>query len=171
MDNTINYIEIARLTKPQGLKGDLRAQIYCDSPAVFEGFSRFYLGKDKTPIQVVMREIRKGFVVLRLEDIDNPVAAQNLVGELLFIDRAEYELPENTWFIADIIGLDVFDADSGEHYGKVLEILQNAPKDVYVVKAADGRQRLFPAIPEVLIDVDLTAGRISIRPLEGLFDD
>jgi 16S rRNA processing protein RimM len=90
---------------------------------------------------------------------------------MLYIDCEDYPLPENTWFIKDIIGLKVINADSGEVYGKVEEILQSAPKDVYVVKAENGRQLLFPAIPEVLIETDITEGIIKIRPLEGLFND
>jgi len=166
-----NYIEIAKLTKPQGLRGGLRAQLYCDSPEIFTNFKKLFIGKEKTPIKVTLSEIRKGFVILTLEDIDNIVAAENLVGEILYILREDYKLPPNTWFIGDIIGLQVIDADSGEVYGKVVEILQNAPKDVYVVKTPDNKQVLFPSIPEVLIDTDITAGVIKIRPLEGLFDE
>jgi 16S rRNA processing protein RimM len=166
-----NYLEIARLTKPQGLRGALRAQILCDSPEILRKFEGFYLGEEKSFIKVWLNEIRKGFVILTVEDIDNIVAAENLVGEILYIDREDYQLPENTWFIRDLIGLEVVDADSGEIYGKVQEILQSAPKDVYVIKSEDGRQLLFPAIPEVLINVDITSGIIKIRPLEGLFDE
>jgi len=168
------YLEMARFTKPQGLKGDLRAQIFCDSPEILEDFEQFYLGKDKTPLTVSLKEMRKGFVVLQIEDIDNVVSAQQLVGEILYIKRSDYKLPKNTWFVRDLIGLQVVDADSGEVYGNVQEILQNAPKDVYIIKTPPphkrGRQLMFPSIPEVLIDTNITEGVIKIRPLEGLFD-
>jgi 16S rRNA processing protein RimM len=165
------FLEMARFTKPQGLRGGLRAQILCDSPEVLEQFEQFYLGKDKAPIKITLSEVRKGFVVLRAEDIDNIVAAENLVGEMLYIRREDYPLPENSWFIGDLIGLDVIDADTGKLYGKVAEILQSAPKDVYVVNTGQGGQLLFPSIPEVLIDVDITGGIIKIRPLKGLFEE
>ena len=87
------------------------------------------------------------------------------------MNRNDYELSDNTWFIADLIGLDVVDADSGKHYGNVVEILQNAPKDVYVIKTPDFKTLMFPSIPEVLIDTDITEGVIKIRPLEGLFEE
>ncbi|MCL1866460.1 MAG: 16S rRNA processing protein RimM, partial [Oscillospiraceae bacterium] len=60
------HIEVAKLTKTQGLKGDLRAVLCCDSPEVLRGFKTFLLGESKTPIEVELREVRKGFVVLRL---------------------------------------------------------------------------------------------------------
>ncbi|MCL2035802.1 MAG: ribosome maturation factor RimM [Oscillospiraceae bacterium] len=171
MERTKKYIEIARLTKPQGLKGLIRAQLLCDNADVFDGFKRFYLGESKSPLTARIREIRKGFVVLELEDIDNIVTAENLVGEFLYVDRADYTLPDDSWFICDLIGLDVADADTGKHYGKVEEILQNAPKDVYVIRTPEGKQLLFPSVPEVLISVDIAGGLIKIRPLEGLFDE
>jgi 16S rRNA processing protein RimM len=173
--NNKKYIEIAKFTKPQGLRGGIRALLYCDSPDVFaelsESIGHFLLGESKTPVKVWLSEVRKGFVVLTVEDIDNAVAAENLVGEYLFIKRADYELPPDTWFIADLIGLDVTDADTGELYGKVEEILQTAPKDVYVIKTPDYKTLMFPSIPEVLIDVNITEGVIKIRPLEGLFEE
>jgi 16S rRNA processing protein RimM len=165
------YIEIAKFTKTQGLKGDIRARTYCDSPEILETFKEFYIGENKTPIGVTLVTIRKGFVILRLENIDNPIAAGNFIGEMLYVNRDELHIPENSWLIRDLIGLEVIDADSAKVYGKVHEILQNAPKDVYVIKTPQEKQLMFPSIPEVLIDVDITAGIIKIRPLEGLFDE
>jgi len=165
------YIEIAKFTKPQGLRGGIRAVALCDYPEMLEEFDSFYLGADKTPVKIWLNQVRKGFVVLTVEDIDSVVAAENLVGEYLYVLREGFPLEKDSWFIADLIGLDVVDADTGTVYGKVAEILQNAPKDVYVVQTPDRKQVLFPSIPEVLIDVDITEGVIKIKPLEGLFDD
>ena len=80
--------------------------------------------------------------------------AQKLIGQTLYIDREDAELPEDTWFIADLIGLPVYDFDSGRLYGRVKEILQNGPADVYLLSTAEGRELLFPAIPQVLKSVD-----------------
>ena len=171
LEKTNKYIEIAKFTKPQGLRGGIRAVALCDSPEMLEEFKNFYLGEEKTPIKIWLEQIRKGFVILTVEDIDSVVAAENLVGEYLYVLREDFPLEKDSWFIADLIGLEVVDADTGQVYGKVAEILQNAPKDVYVIQTPDRKQVLFPSIPEVLIDVDITAGVIKIKPLEGLFDD
>ena len=63
-----------------------------------------------------------------------------------------------------------FDADSGKCYGRVDDIYQNGTADVYSVRTPGGAQLMFPAIPEVLLNTDIEAGRITIRPLDGLFD-
>jgi len=164
------FLEIARFTKPQGLKGDLRAQLFCDSPDVLFDFDGFYMGANKSFIKAKVCELRKGFVVMSVQGVDNIEKAEKLTGETLYIDREDYKLPENTWFIKDLLGLNVVNADTGERYGVVKDILQSAPKDVYVVKSPEGRELLFPSIPEVLVDINITERIIKIRPLEGLFD-
>ncbi|MCL2632896.1 MAG: ribosome maturation factor RimM [Oscillospiraceae bacterium] len=165
------YLEIIEFTKPQGLNGLIRAKTFCDSPSVLEQFKEFFLGEGKTPLKAELVEVRKGFVILRVDGVCDIEAAQKLSGEILYINRDDYKLPEDTWFISDVIGCQVVDADTGKVYGLVDDVLQNAPKDVYSVRTPSGGQLLFPAIPEVLMSVDITAGRITIRPLEGLFEN
>ena len=88
----------------------------------------------------------------------------------LYMNRDDAELPEDTWFIADLIGLEVRDADSGRVYGKIDEVMQNGPTDVYSIKTPAGKQQLFPAIPEVLLEVNVDGGYMVIRPLPNLFE-
>jgi len=169
------YIKIAQFTKPQGLKGELRAKIFCDSPEVLESFKNYFIGNDsnetKKPIEITLKSVRKGFVVVKIYGVDDADNAEVFVGQSLYVKREDFSLPENTWFIADLIGLKVVNVDTGELYGTVEEILQNAPKDVYVIKTPGSKKLMFPSIPEVLIDTNITEGVIKIRPLEGLFDD
>ena len=164
------YIEILEITKPHGLKGEMRAKYYCDSPDEIEQYGVLYLGKEKKPVKLVSCRVSKSMVIIALEGVDTIEDAQKLSGTLLYIDREDFELDEDEWLIRDLIGLEVFDADSGERYGKVEEILQNAPTDVYCIRSDDGKQLLFPSIPEVLLDINAESGKILIRPLKGLFD-
>ena len=164
------YLEILEITKPHGLKGEMRAKYYCDDPDEIEEFDTLYLGADKKPVKLVSCRLQKNMVVIELEGISTIEEAQKLAGTLIYIDREDVELDEDVWFIRDLIGLDVFDVDTGLHYGTVEEILQNAPTDVYCIRNTEGKQLLFPSIPEVLIDVNISERKILIRPLEGLFD-
>jgi 16S rRNA processing protein RimM len=164
------YIEILEITKPHGLKGEMRAKYYCDSPDEIAEFGALYLGAGKKPVKLVSHRLQKNMIVIELEGVSTVEEAQKLSGELIYIDREDIELDEDVWFIRDLIGFDVFDADTGVHYGAVEEILQNAPTDVYSIRNTEGKQLLFPSIPEVLIDIDLSERKIFIRPLEGLFD-
>lgn len=165
------FLEMGKITKTQGLKGEVRMQYYCDSPDVLEEFDTLYMGKEKAEIVIERsRYLKSDVVVIKIEGVDTPEAAQKLIGKVLYMNRDDVELPEDVWFIQDIIGLEVVDVDSGRLYGKVDEIYQNGGADVYSLKTPDNSQLMFPAIPEVLIKTDIDEGKIYIRPLEGLFE-
>lgn len=165
------FLEAARITKTVGLRGEMRAQLLCDDCQILTDFD-LVLGKEHLPINAISAvPLKNDMCKIRLEGIETAEQAQKLVGKILYLDREDAELPEDTWFIADLIGLPVYDAESGKLYGKVTEILQNGPTDVYVLKSSEGRELLFPAIPEVLKKVDIEGERIEIVPLKGLFED
>ncbi|MCL1822975.1 MAG: ribosome maturation factor RimM [Oscillospiraceae bacterium] len=164
------YLEILEITKPHGIKGEMRAKFYCDSIEEISEYETLYFGADKKPVKLISCRANKTMVIISLEGIDTVERAQKLAGELFYINREDIILDEDTWFIQDLIGLDVFDADNGIRYGVVEEILQNAPTDVYVIRTTEGKQLLFPSVPEVLIDVNINESKILIRPLKGLFE-
>ena len=166
------YLEIGKITKLQGLKGEVRIQYYCDDAEMLEEFPELYLDKVKTPVTIEKsRYLKSDVAVIKLKGVDTPEEAQKYIGKMLYFNRDDAELPEDTWFIQDIIGLSVVDADSGRVYGKVDDIYQNGSADVYSVKTPEGKQLMFPAIPEVLLETDIDGGRLVIRPLKGLFED
>ena len=165
------YLEIGKITKLQGLKGEVRVQYYCDDPEMLCEFETLYLGKEHSPVRPKKaRYLKADVAVLKIEGVDTPEAAEKLIGKMLYFDRDDMELPEDTWFIQDVIGLDVYDADNGKLYGKVDDIYQNGSADVYSIRTPGGSQLMFPAIPDVLLETDIEGGKIVIRPLEGLFD-
>ncbi|MBQ8841588.1 MAG: 16S rRNA processing protein RimM [Ruminiclostridium sp.] len=165
------YLEMGKITKTQGLKGEVRMQYYCDSPDMLEEFDVLYMGKEKAEVEIEKsRYLKSDVAVIKIKGVDTPEDAQKLIGKILYLNRDDVELPEDVWFIQDIIGLEVVDADDGTVYGKVDEIYQNGGADVYSIKTSDGKQLMFPAIPEVLINTDVDNGKIEIRPLDGLFD-
>lgn len=165
------FLEAGRITKLQGLKGELRMQYYCDGPERLDGLKTLYLDKGKTPVGLTAsRYLKSDVTVVKLEGIDTPEDAQKLIGRTLYLNRNDLALSEDEWFIADLIGLSVVDADNGRVYGKIDEIYQNGSTDVYSLRTPEGKQYLFPAIPEVLLETDLDGGKVVIRPLPNLFE-
>ena len=108
-------------------------------------------------------------VLLKLEGVDTPEAAQALRGRVLWLDREEDTLEEGQYYLQDLMGLSVKDADTGEVYGTLRDVTETGANDVYHVAFPDGRVQLVPAIPQVVLDIDLEGGVMLIRPLEGLF--
>lgn len=83
--------------------------------------------------------------------------------------RDDLELDDDTYFIQDLMGLEVRDADTAEVYGEITDVMQTGANDVYVIKGKD-REYLVPAIADVIVSTDVDGGVMTIRPLDGLFD-
>lgn len=164
------FLEIAKIVATQGIRGEMRCQYYCDTPEVLCEFDTLYLDKGKREVHVERAYPHKNIVVMKIEGVNTVEDAQKYIGKLLYLDRGDAELPEDTYFIQDLIGLEVKDADTGEVYGKVSEIFQNGAADVYSIKRADGTELMFPYIDEVVKKIDVEGGEILITPLDGLFE-
>ena len=165
------FLEIGKITATQGIKGEVRCQYYCDSAEVLCDFERLYLDKGNTPIDVQRAYPHKNIVVMKIKGVDSIEQAQPYVGKILYMDRSDAQLDEGLYFIQDIIGLCVKDADSGKIYGNITDVYQNGASDVYSIRRDDGSELMFPCIDEVVIKVDIEGGEMLIRPLDGLFGD
>lgn len=165
------FLEIAKIVSTQGVHGEVRCQYYCDSPDILCEFETLYLNKGKQAVEITRAYVHKNVVVLKIEGIDSIDDAQKYIGNMLYIDRDDMELPEGVYYIQDLIGLTVKNAETGEIYGKLSDVYQNGATDVFSIKKENGRELMFPRIDEVVKKIDVTAGEILIIPLEGLFDE
>lgn len=164
------FLEIGRIVAVQGLKGEVRVEPWCDSVEFFCGFELLYFDKGETPVKLEKSRPHKNIAVIKISGIDTPEAAAALRGKILYMDRSEIKLDEGSYFVQDLIGLSVLDADTGAEYGELVDVSETGANDVYHIKK-DGIVYLIPAIPDVIISTDITEGRMIIRPLKGLFDD
>ena len=112
---------------------------------------------------------QKQMVLMRFAGIDNINDIEKYKGSGLFVHRKDaIPLKENEYFIADLIGLSV-KGDDGREFGKLTEVLQTGSNDVYVVQG-EGREWLFPAIPDCVQSVDPEGGKMVVHMMEGLRD-
>lgn len=165
------YLEVGRIVTVFGIKGEVKAEPWCDSPDFLAGFDRLFADGGKTPFEIERARVHKNMVIMKIKGFDSANDAEKLRGTVLFMDREDVELEEGSYFIQDLIGLEVSDADSGKVYGKITEVSQTGANDVYHVKSADdGKMYYVPAIGQVVVSTDLENGVMKIRPLDGLFD-
>ena len=109
--------------------------------------------------------------ILKIEDIDTVEEAAKLRDKILYMKRADAKLPDGQYFIQELIGCSVYDADDeGLCYGVLSDVSQTGANDVWHIEK-DGKEYLIPAIPPVVISTDVAEGIIKIRPLRGIFDD
>ena len=94
--------------------------------------------------------------------------AEKLKGCYLKIKRENArKLPKDTYFIADLIGLDVY-TEEGQLLGKVDDIYNNKSNDIYIIKDELGKQILLPGIKKVIKHIDIDNEKIIVHILEGL---
>ena len=165
------FLEIGKIVAVQGIRGEVRCQYYCDSPEVLCDFDTLYLDKGKTPVTIARAYPHKNIVVMKFDGVNSIEEAQPYIGKLLYLNRDDAELEDGLYFIQDIIGLTVIDADNDKVYGKITDVYQNGASDVYSMRQPDGSELMFPCIDEVVIETDIEGGKMLIRPLPGLFED
>lgn len=163
------YLEAGKIVNIHGIKGEVKIMPYTDTPELLCEFDRLFFGRDKEEIFIERSRAFKNMVIAKLEGIDTPEAAEKLRNKILYMHRDDLELDENTYFIQDLIGVEVSDADSGVVYGTIADVMQTGANDVYVIKG-ESREFLVPAIPDVIITTDIDENKMTIRPLDGLFD-
>lgn len=165
------YLEIGKIVNVHGLGGMVKVMPWCDSAEFLSEFETLYRGKDHTPMTVERAAVQKNMVLMKFSGVDTQEAANMLRNTVLYMDREDVELDDDTYFIQDLQGMRVVDADNGKEYGKLHDVLQTGANDVYEVEAPEGKILLVPVIPDVVLNVDFDTDTITIRPLKGLFDD
>ena len=166
------YLETGKIVTTHGLKGEVKVYPWCDDAEELLDFDVLYLNKGKTALEVEDAWVQNGnMVIMKFAGIDVIEKAQELRGKVLYIDRDDVELEEGQHFVQDLLGMEVVDADDGHVYGKLTDVSKTGANDVYHITFPDGKVRLIPKIPQVVIDIDVEAEKMTIRPLEGLFDD
>ncbi len=157
------YLIIGEITKPQGVRGELKLRPITADPQRFEGLTRAYLkrGEAYEPLRLTVNRIAPEAVFLSVEGVSDRDQAEKLRGELVYIDRAHaLKLDEDTNFLCDLIGLRGVD-DAGRELGRLADVLQPGGNDVYVFQGALG-EVLVPALKSVVLAVDLEKGEMLL---------
>lgn len=124
------YLEAGQVVGTHGVRGELRVQPWCDSPGVLAGLRTLYWQEGGDPVPVRSR-VHKNVVLMKVEGVDTVQDAAALRGRVLYLDRRDLKLPEGHYFIQDLIGLKVVDADTGEEYGVLSQVSPTGANDVY----------------------------------------
>lgn len=164
------FLECAKIINTHGCRGDVKLESWCNTPQILAAIKNVYLKKNGVYIKVKVKKasVFKSFVIASLEGIDDMDKAMALKGEILYAQRKDFKLDKGEFFIADIIGLTVFDFDTEQILGTLKEVINRGSSDLYVVDTDSG-EKMVPAVSEFVKKVDLNTG-IYIKPIEGMFD-
>jgi 16S rRNA processing protein RimM len=160
-------LAVARIVRPWGLRGELKAEILTEDPHRFERLETVYVGSRFEPYGLEGARLHKNAVRLKLTGCDDRDAAEAQRGLLVHVAMEDaLPLEEDEYWIHQIIGLTVWSV-SGERLGVVHEVLETLANDVYVVRGG-GEGLLIPALDDVVLEIDLARGRMVVELPEGL---
>ena len=169
----IEYLEIGKVANTHGVKGEIKVMPLTDDVQRFERLKWVYLEKGDRLLKYTIQGVKysKGMVILKLAEISDMAAAEEIKGLFLKVDRDNaVKLEEGSFFICDILDSRVFD-EQGKLLGNLKEVLRTGSNDVYVVKDENNREILIPALKSVVREVSLENKRLTVSLPEGLVDD
>ena len=163
-------LEIGQIINTFGIKGEVKVFPLTDDIKRFDDLETVYVKNKKESQLYNIESIKyhKNFVLIKFKGINTVEQAETLRNSYLEVDRAQaIPLNEGEYFIADLIGLEVY-SDEGKLIGKVDDIYNTGANDIYVVKDDLGKQTLLPGIKDVIKNVDLEKGQIIVHLIPGL---
>lgn len=164
-----DYINIGKIVNTHGIKGDLKIYPLTDDKTRFEDLDYVYIQDEYDKFYIEEVWYHKNFVMLKFYDYDNINDVIKFKNKYIYIHKDNLvKLPEDTYFIFDLIDIDVYTTD-GEYIGNIVEVLQSGISDTYIIKNND-KEILIPAVKEFIKDINIQDKRMVIRPIEGLIE-
>ena len=158
------FIEAGRIINTHGVQGEVKIEVWLDSPQFFKSFRRLTIqGGDE--LRVLSARVHKDFVIARLEGVEDVNAAMALKNKTVSVRREDAKLPAGAFFLQDILGAQVVDED-GNAVGELVDVLETPASHVYVVRGET--EHLIPAVPEFVKKTDAEAGVVTVHLIEGM---
>ena len=167
------YLEIGEIINTHGIKGELKVIPLTDDPKRYEKLEWVYVDKSGILERYNVERVKyfKGVILLKFKEINDIIQAERLKGLFIKVDRNNaIQLPKDSFFICDLIGCQVFDAD-GKKLGQIKEVIKTGSNDVFVVSDKSGREILIPAMKSIVNEISVEEGKMFVTLPEGLVED
>ena len=167
-------IKIGKIVNAAALKGEVKIYHYSDYKERFEELDSVIVcgdrrGSDERQYEIENVRYQKDMVIAKLKGVDDRNAAESLKGFDVFITEEDLrELPEDTFYLRDLIGCEVIDGRDGKSLGQISDVLKTGAQDIYQVELAFGGQALIPAVAQFIEKVDIRQKTVVIKVIPGL---
>ncbi len=168
----LDYFRVGVIANSHGVKGEVKVYPTTDDVKRFKNLEKVYLDENGTyrELHIISVKFVKNMVVLGFEEYNNMNDILGLKGMELYVDRENaIPLNEGEFYVADMVGADVV-TDEGNHFGTLKDVLKTGANDVYVIETDEGKEVLFPSIPECILEKDLEKKEIKVHIMDGLLD-
>ena len=167
-----DLLQAGVITTTHGIRGEVKVFPTTDDVHRFEDLDSVLLdtGRDYMKLEIENVKYFKQYAILKFKGIDNINDIEKYKGRSLYVTRDQaIPLEEDEYYIADLIGLDVY-LESGEKFGVLKDVMETGANDVYIVETEEGKEVLIPAINECVLDIDVEENRMEIHLMDGLLD-
>lgn len=151
-------LEIGKIVKAQGIKGEVKLACYVDDASMLKNVNRVYIGTKTYAVEKIRCD--GAFCYVLLEGVSDRSSAEALRNWTVYADKESVILPDNRYFIDDLIGCVVSKTD-GSVAGTVTDILQYGSADVIVCKGEAGEVS-FPFLNDLVISVNVVGKAITV---------
>jgi len=158
------FLKAGMIVNTHGVRGEVKILPWTDSAEFLAGFERLYI--DGAQFKILSAKVHKGCVIAALDGVSDIDGASEMKNKTVYIDRDDVLLEDGRYFVADLVGLNALDAETGEELGTIADVLSLPSNNVYVIKGA--REILVPAVPDFVVEVNIGAGFIKLRLIDGM---
>lgn len=165
-------LKVGVVTSVHGIKGEVKVFPTTDDSRRFKKLKQVYLdtGKEMLPLEIEGVKFFKQMVIVKFKGYENPDDVMKFRQKELWIDRKDaVRLSKDEYFIADLIDMEVCD-EEGTLIGTLKDVISTGANDVYAVETPEGKEVLFPAIKQCVLNVDTEARKMTVHVMEGLLD-
>jgi 16S rRNA processing protein RimM len=172
-----DLVRVGFVYRPHGVHGEIKVDPEdTGDPTRYETWDQVFVGPNRERVTqhaiagVRYQETKRGTtVILTLEGIDSRDDAEVITKSAVFVREDVLDLEAEEVFIHDLIGLDV-QTEEGAVVGTVINLLELPAHDVLVVRRSNGQEAMIPAVDDFVLALDLEAGHVTVRPIEGMID-
>jgi len=161
------YLSVGFLRRPHGIHGEIIMDLRTDFPERMKTGRKVFVGDDHKPMTLASVRPHGAGLLVRFKNIETPEDAGLYRNKWVHVKTKDVPLPDDQHYQHDLLGLNVVD-ENGNPLGKLMEIIETGANDVYVVRDDSGKEILLPAIPSVILDLDIERGFLKVHLLEGL---
>ncbi len=165
-----DFLQVGIITQTHGIRGEVKVFPTTDDPHRFRKLKEVILdtGKEKITLEIENVKFFKNLVILKFKGIDNINDIERHKGKSLYVTRANaVKLKKDEYFIADLIGIEVFD-ENDKHLGVLKNVIETGANDVYSIELEDKSELLLPAIKQCVLDIDIEDRKMKVHILDGL---
>ncbi|NMB15230.1 MAG: ribosome maturation factor RimM [Gallicola sp.] len=164
----MDYIKVGKIANTHGVRGELKVQSLTDYDERFSEGHSYYIGEEKKEVHIKSFRNHKGMLIMVFEEFDNINQCEKYKGDFLYVSKEDrYELPEDSYYVDDLIGFEVL--HEGEKIGVLKEIQTSYVNDIYIVETPGG-DIMIPAVKEFILEINLEDKRIFVNLIEGILE-